>query len=257
MLAGIFQCEGGGLSPLERFSQLEQAISGKQLDLVVCPELFLSGYAVGDDLRQFAEVQDGAFSNRMANLAKKQGTAIVYGYPEQQSDRLFNSVICIDKNGCIVSNHRKMLLAPGFESDYFTHGDQLSTFKLGSFKCAMLICYDAEYPEAVRAAAEAGAQVIIVPTALGNQWSVVADKLIPTRAFENGVWVLYANHAGVENGVRYLGNSCIVAPDGSDAVRAGKGQQLITAKIDLEAVTLAQKRLPYLKTLPQLRAILQ
>ncbi len=257
MRAGIFQCEGGGLSPLERFAQLEDAISDQQLDLVVCPELFLSGYAVGGDVRRFAETKEGPFSNKIANLAKQQGTAIIYGYPEQQNGLLFNSSICIDSNGHIVSNHRKMLLPPGFESEYFTSGDELSTFNLGPFKCAMLVCYDVEYPEAVRAAAEAGAQIIIVPTALTDQWGVVAHKLIPTRAFENGVWVLYANHAGVENSARYLGNSCIAAPDGSDAIRAGTAQQLIIAEINLDAVTEAQNRLPYLKIVPQLRAIIR
>ncbi len=257
MRAGIFQCECGGLCPQERFIQLEQAISDQQLDLVVCPELFLSGYAVGDDLRRLAETKEGPFSNKVASLAKQQGTAIIYGYPEQQNGSLFNSAICIDASGHIVSNHRKLLLPPGFESEYFCHGDQLSTFNLGLFKCSMLVCYDVEFPEAVRAAAEAGAQIIIVPTALGDQWGVVAHKLIPTRAFENGVWVLYANHAGVENGVSYLGNSCIVAPDGSDAVRAGITEQLISTEISLEAVTQAQNRLPYLKVVPQLRALIR
>jgi predicted amidohydrolase len=254
--AGIFQCDGGGLSPHERLAQLEHAILGQQLDLVVCPELFLSGYAVGDDVRQFAETQDGAFSNRVASLARHQKTAIVYGYPEQQNELLFNSAICIDNKGHVVSNHRKMLLPPGFESEYFTSGDQLSTFNLGPVKCAMLVCYDVEFPESVRAAAEAGAQIIIVPTALSEQWGVVAHKLVPTRAFENGVWVLYANHAGVENNARYLGNSCIVAPDGTDVIRAGTKQQLIIAEISLEAVTQAQTRLPYLQVVPQLRAII-
>jgi predicted amidohydrolase len=254
--AGIFQCDGGGLSPHERLAQLEHAILGQQLDLVVCPELFLSGYAVGDDVRQFAETQDGVFSNRVASLARHQKTAIVYGYPEQQNELLFNSAICIDNKGHVVSNHRKMLLPPGFESEYFTSGDQLSTFNLGPVKCAMLVCYDVEFPESVRAAAEAGAQIIIVPTALSEQWGVVAHKLVPTRAFENGVWVLYANHAGVENNARYLGNSCIVAPDGTDVIRAGTKQQLIIAEISLEAVTQAQTRLPYLQVVPQLRAII-
>jgi predicted amidohydrolase len=255
--AGIFQCEGGGLTPIQRFAQLEHAISGQMLDLVVCPELFLSGYAVGDDLHRLAEPKEGPFSNRVAKLAKQKGTAIVYGYPEHKNGLLFNSAICIDANGHTVSNHRKMLLPPGSEEEYFSNGDQLSIFNLGQFKCAMLVCYDVEYPEAVRAAAEAGAQLIIVPTALGDQWGIVADKLIPTRAFENGVWVLYANHAGVENNLRYLGSSCIVAPDGSDAIRAGTAQQLIIAEINLEAVTEAQSRLPYLKIVPQLRAIIR
>jgi predicted amidohydrolase len=92
----------------------------------------------------------------------------------------------------------------------------------------------------------AGAQIVAVPTALAAQWHNVAYQLIPTRAFENGVWLLYANHAGEEFGQRYLGASCIIAPDGKDAARAGDEETLISARIDLEAVTNAQKRLPYL-----------
>ena len=54
-----------------------------------------------------------------------------------------------------------------------------------------------------------------------------------------------------------LGNSCIVAPDGSDTIRAGTTQQLIIAEINVEAVIRAQNRLPYLKIVPQLRDIIR
>jgi len=70
---------------------------------------------------------------------------------------------------------------------------------------------------------------------------------MPARAFENGVWLIYANHAGIENGTHYLGHSCIISPDGKDAARAGAGEQVITAKLDVESVVTAQKRIPYLK----------
>ena len=77
--------------------------------------------------------------------------------------------------------------------------------------------------------------------------------LIPTRAFENGLWLLYANYAGEENGFSYLGGSCIVAPDGRDAARAGDHEKLITARIDLQEVKAARQRLPYLEDVTALR----
>ena len=95
--------------------------------------------------------------------------------------------------------------------------------------------------------AQSGAQAVIVPTALGVNWGVVAEKLIPTRAFENGVWLVYANHSGIENGLKYYGGSCIVAPDGKDASRAKSKECLISSTIDTESVQDAQARLPYLK----------
>jgi len=78
---------------------------------------------------------------------------------------------------------------------------------------------------------------------------------MPTRAFENGVWLMCANHAGAERGIRYPGASCIVAPDGIDAARAGAAQQIISASIDITGVTAAQNRLPYLKDVTLLQDV--
>ena len=75
---------------------------------------------------------------------------------------------------------------------------------------------------------------------------MVAHKVMPTRAFENGSWLLYANHAGEENGLAYLGASCIVAPDGQDAARTGEAETLLSASLDVAAVERARQRQPYL-----------
>ena len=92
----------------------------------------------------------------------------------------------------------------------------------------------------------AGADLVLVPTALSAEWGVVAEKLIPTRGFENGVFVCYANHCGEENGLRYHGGSCIVGPTGQDLARAGTDETCIYAQLDLSQVRGAQERLPYL-----------
>jgi predicted amidohydrolase len=249
--AAIFQSAGGGLTPGQRLASLSDALSSTATsarpDLVVCPELFLSGYNTGNDIDDLAQPADGAWSKQMADLASTHRTAIVYGFPERSGDRIHNSAACVSQDGETLALHHKLLIPPGFEQQHFTPGHRTSLFDLCGLRCAMLICYDAEFPESVRATAVAGAQVVIVPTALSSQWGVVAQKLIPTRAFENGVWLIYANHAGKENGLTYLGQSCIVAPDGSDAARAGAGVELIWAEVNAESVVRAQDRLPYLK----------
>ncbi len=247
MKAGIFQCAGGGLTPEQRLEKLALNLEQQALDLLVCPELFTSGYAVGDDLLKLAETVDGSFAWRISQLAQQHSTAIVYGYPERHADTLYNSAACIGADGKLLANHRKLMLPPGFEEDYFTAGSTPTLFEFGGLRCAILICYDAEYPEAVRAMALAGAQVVIVPTALSDSWPVVARRVMPARAFENGVWLLYANHSGVEGAVSYLGESCIVEPNGQDVARAGAGEGLITARIDAEQVVACQDRLPYLR----------
>ncbi len=253
MRAAVFQCAGGGLTPEQRLQRLSDAISGQQLDLVVCPELFMSGYNVGDALINLAQPSSGPFAEAIAALARSSNTAIAYGYPEQTTDGIYNSALCIDCDGELLANHRKLLLPPGFESRYFEAGQGLTIFNLNGFRCALLVCYDVEYPESVRAASEAGAELVIVPTALAGNWGLVANKLIPTRAFENGSWLIYANHAGTENDITYFGGSCIVAPNGEDAARAGSNEALIAAKLDLKTLAIARERLPYLHEIPGLR----
>jgi predicted amidohydrolase len=233
-------------------------LDSEPLDLVVCPELFASGYNMGKRLRALAEPSDGPFAGWVAGLAQATGTAIVYGYPERDGDRLYNAAACFDVRGRRVSDHRKLLLPPGFETEVFSPGDGgVTVFDLGGVRCSILICYEVEFPEAVRAVAQAGAEIVAVPTALGAQWHDVAHRLIPTRAFENGVWLLYSNHAGEENGMRYLGGSCIVAPDGRDVARAGAGETLLPASIELDAVRAARRRLPYLDDVLRLRGRLE
>ncbi len=246
MRAGIFQCDAGGLSPPERVQRLAEQLAAEDLDLLVCPELFLSGYNVGDALQTLAEPTDGPHLAMLADLARSTRTAIVFGYPERQGEQLYNSAACFSHTGELIVNHRKLLLPPGFEADYFQPGSGLTLFDINGCRCGIAICFDAEFPETARALSLAGAHAILVPTALASQWGVVAHKVMPARAFENGSWLLYANHAGEENGLSYLGASCIVAPDGQDAARAGGAETLLTASIEVAAVERARQRLPYL-----------
>ena len=214
-------------------------------DLMHLPELFQSGYNIGDAVTAQAEPRDGPFAKALSALARTHGTAILTGYAERHGEQFFNSAICLDKTGATVGHHRKLLLPPGFEGDHFTPGDGCTLFDLNGLSVAILVCYDVEFPENLRHVAMAGADLVAVPTALGAQWGVVAEKLVPTRAFENGVYVAYANHAGAENGLEYFGGSCICGPDGKDLARAGAGDCVIHAHIAKDAVKAAQARLPY------------
>ena len=126
-------------------------------------------------------------------------------------------------------------------------GDRPTRLGFLGIEIALLICYEVEFPEAVRNAAVDGAQLVLVPTALVDQWGVVAERVVPARAFENGLWLAYANHAGHEQGFDYLGGSRIVAPDGRIEASAGSGEGLISAVIDTARVEAAQTRLPYLR----------
>lgn len=216
------------------------------VDLLVLPELFVSGYNIGPLVETLAETVDGASAKVIAGLAKKYNMAIHYGFAERHKDGLYNAVQCIGPTGEQLGHYRKQLLPPGFEANHFSRGQQLGLFEWQGFKIGMLICYDAEFPELARQLALAGADIILVPTALGDQWSWVAQQMMPTRGYENGVYFVYANYAGVENGLAYLGASFIGSPLGQVLARAGTEEALLIAKVQLEKVKAAQQRLPYL-----------
>jgi len=235
--------------PDERFVWLEEQVRKLQdqdIDLVVCPELFMTGYDVGDDILRYAEPADGNFASRAKILAQQVKTAIVYGYPERDQARIFNSAIAISADGRTLANHRKTVLPPGFEHRYFQTGNRLTLFTLKSVRVAILICYESEFPESVRNVAAFGAEVVVVPTAIISQWDQVPYKVIPARAFENGVFLAYANHSGCENQSQYLGASCIVDPTGRDLARGGQSEETILATLDLKDVAAAQSRIPFL-----------
>ncbi len=252
MRLAIYQSAGGGLSVEQRLAMLEAALAKTDCDLLICPELFVSGYNVGKLVRNVAEQQSKAFITQASKLAKSARTGLVFGYPELDQGILYNSALYVDATGRFIANHRKLAIPPGFEQDHFASGTSMTLFDCMGLKCAILICYDAEFPETLRRAAQLGAELAIVPTALNVNWPVVADKVMPTRAFENGIWLAYANHAGTENELDYYGHSCILTPTGQDAARAGGSEEILTAQIDAPAVSAAQTRLPYLKDVPHI-----
>ncbi|NQU58481.1 MAG: carbon-nitrogen hydrolase family protein [Rhodospirillales bacterium] len=246
----IFQPDARGDTPATRLERLEARLAEVEFgafDLMLCPELFLSGYDVGAKIHEFAEPADGPSLARVSYLAAKYGTALAIGYPELDGQTLYNALAVVGKSGERLLNYRKRFLPPGFEGETFTPGSEAGFFEFMGQRVAVLICYDVEFPEIVREAAMAGAGIVLAPTALRAKWDFVARKMIPTRAFENGLFLLYANHAGHEGDCEYLGGSVILAPDGRELALAGGAEDVISASLDMADIARARETLPYLE----------
>ena len=218
------------------------------IDLILLPELFQTGYNAADIIPDQAEASDGIFFQSMAGMARKHQLAIAYGYAERVNEQIYNAAQIIDRMGNPIANHRKLTIPPGLERALFDTGQHMTQFQFKGIEIGILICYDAEFPEYMRAMAMAGAELVLVPTALSDQWDVVAERVIPSRGFENGIHVAYANHCGTDKGLGFLGKSCIISPTGVDLARADSSSdaRAIRASISRDAVKAAQARLPYL-----------
>lgn len=245
----VYQNASADPDPQVRLRALDRALAGRgqaQLHAVLCPELFLSGYCAGARLAELAEGSDGPFAQEVAAIARRYGCAVVYGYPEAGGGQLYNAAAVIGRDGVLLANHRKMVLPTDYEKTWFRPGDSLTFFDVAGWKVALIVCYEIEFPEIVRACAAGGAGLVVAPTALTRDWDVVSRKVVPARAFENGIYIAYSNHSGRDGDLDFLGDSCIVAPDGCDLARAGAGEVLIEATLDPAALARARSRLPYL-----------
>jgi predicted amidohydrolase len=232
---------------LASLTRVAQGLRGKA-DLLMTPELFMTGYRLpAATMKQLAEPADGSLARAVAALARDTGMAILYGFPERDGQQVFNAVQVFGSDGRPLALYRKLHLPSDDERAVFATGQRIVTFDLLGFKVSPLICYDIEFPEAMRACVDAGADLVLAPTALRRHWSQIAEMVIPVRALENGAYLAYCNFAGSEADWHYAGLSSICAPDGKVLTRAGAQEETIVAELDLAAVATARARLPYLQ----------
>lgn len=200
-------------------------------DVLVTPEMFVTGYDIGAErTRALAEPADGPIRAAVAALTERHGVAIAYGYPELLPDgRIANAAQLVD-GGRVAGAYRKTHLFGELDASRFAPGSELPVFALRGHRVGMLICYDVEFPEAVRALALAGAEAVLAPTANMVPYQLVSTVVVRSRAYENGVAVAYANYCGAEGAQTYAGLSTICGPDGSVlALAAAHGEQLLVA----------------------------
>ncbi|MDO7868217.1 carbon-nitrogen hydrolase family protein [Nocardioides jiangxiensis] len=229
MKIAVWQTGSADLGRL-RERALEAAHAGARL--LVVPEAFTTGYNV-PGVADLAQPADGPWSEAVAGIAAEAGLAVLYGFPEREGRRVFNSAALVDRDGSVLAKHRKAHLYGDVDWSTYTPGDALGALaELDGLTVGILICYDVEFPESVRAVALAGADLVAVPTALMRPYEVVARTLVPARAYENQVHLAYANRSGSEGSLTYCGESCVVGPDGADLARAGSGDELVMAEID-------------------------
>lgn len=215
--------------------------------LLVASELFLTGYALGERTADRAVAADGPGPRAVARIAAEHGLAVAYGYPEREGDVVYNSVQLVGPAGERLADYRKTHLYGAYERAHFTPGDRLVVqAELDGLRVGLLICYDVEFPEAVRAHAVAGTQLLLVPTALMRPYEIVAETLLPARAWENQMYIAYANRCGSEGDLSFAGLSCLAAPDGTARARAGAQEDLLLADVDPSLLAASRAENPYL-----------
>ena len=218
--------------------------------LLVLPELAVTGYGVGEAaFGRLASPATGDVAARLGAIARDNALAIVAGFAEREGTHVYNSALFtdgIDTNAI----YRKSHLYGDYERAAFRAAAPASVMvEIGGIRLGMLICYDVEFPENVRRLALAGADLVLVPTALpkGSSGTFIANHMIQVRAFENQAFVAYINHCGADDRFTYAGLSRIAAPDGKLLAEApAEGETLLFAEIRPEDYAKSRAENTYL-----------
>ena len=217
-------------------------------DLVVFPEAFARDFgSPGSDVSGWAEPLDGPFVREVERVAREHATTVLAGMFEvaEDPDRPHNTLVL---RGEATADYRKVHLYDSFgyrESDRLTAGPVTEvTAPLRGFTLGLMTCYDLRFPEQARALVDAGADVLVVPSAwvAGERKLDHWRTLLRARAIENTAYVV----AAAQPAPRYTGHSMVVDPLGDVLAEAGDGDQLVRATLEPEVLRRARETNPSL-----------
>lgn len=232
----LWQCPYAG-TPADALARLDAcaaAARAQGADLLVCPEMSLTGYQIGAPaVAALAEPADGPLAQAVSTIARRHGIAIVCGFPEHAAPgRPYNAALFIDADGRHLALYRKTHLFGEVDRALFSAGTLASAvFAWRGWRLGLLVCYDIEFPEPARCLALQGADLLLVPTANMIEYDEVQRAMLPARARDNAVFIAYANACGQEGDTTYGGLSTVCAPDGAVLAQAGRSETLLLATL--------------------------
>jgi predicted amidohydrolase len=222
-------------------------------NLIVAPELALTGGLFKlEDCHMVAQTIPGPTTEEVGAAAKKANAYVVFGMAEKSEKDLYNSVAVMSPNGNLVARYRKTHLW-SFEHQIFKLGEEPCLIETEFGTVGVTICYDACFPEFIRALATMGATVITHSTFWLTHESFdkygydtgIYHSYCRTRAFENQVYFASANRVGNDEYLYGLGNSCIMTPWGTIAGKLGHAPGILVMKTEWERLAAWQEMEPH------------
>lgn len=272
------RCSSDKAKSLEKALAMLDEAASKSVQISCLPELFLTEYFCQ---RQDASVFDlaepipGPTTKILSDIAKKTKMAIVGSIFEKRAPGLYhNTAVVFEKTGEIKGIYRKMHIPDDplfFEKYYFTPGDLgFQTFETDAANVGTLVCWDQWYPEAARATALKGAEILFYPTAIGWHPAEKAEygeaqvsawqTMQRAHAIANGVFVGAVNRIGLElppanlpaqggsQGIEFWGHSFIADPFGRVIAQASHDkEEVLIAECDPRLIEDTRRNWPFLR----------
>lgn len=222
-------------------------------DLLVLPELFLTGYELPGIVADSATYTLSPADSRLDPLATacaETRTAVVAGAPTRdlKTGELHISVLILGRDGRFAAQYDKQHVTPNERAAGFGAGVRGCTVSLDGWRLGLGICWDSGYPEHARAAALDGCHAYLVGAMFGRgNGERQRATVFPARALDNTTYVLLANHSGPSGPYHGCGGSAVWNPDGTLLADAGTARPgLATACLNPEVLARARAEEPVL-----------
>jgi N-carbamoylputrescine amidase len=265
---GLIQmaCQAGKKDNTDQTVTRIREAAGMGAQVICLQELFATRYFCQEedyDSFNLAEPVPGPATALLCDLAGALQVVLVASLFEKRTQGIYhNTVAVIDADGSYLGKYRKHHIPddPGFfEKFYFTPGDGgYAVFNTRYARIGTLICWDQWYPEAARATALMGAQIIFYPTAIG--WAVTQRSELNRQQYEawqtiqrshaiaNGVYVVAVNRTGLEGGINFWGGSFISDPFGVVLHQSPPDRDDIHVQtLDLDKIEKTRVHWPFLR----------
>lgn len=225
-----------------------ERVAAAEADLLVLPELALSGYQIRDreEALGLSEPADGPTARALASICRTGGGRhVVVGFAERAGDVAYNAALVVGPDGLLGTYRKTHLFAD--EPDWSAPGD--TGFRVwdvplpggDTYRLGVMVCFDWAPPEAARTLAVLGADVVAHPS---NLVLAHCQRAMPVRALENRVFTVTANRCGeearTERTLRFTGRSLIAAPTG-DVLAEGPVAGDHTAVVEIDPAQARDK----------------
>ena len=237
-MAGLKEQKGRNIEVAER---MIRRAAGAGAQIIMTPEVVLTGFVGGQAERKLAEPIPGPTTDRFAALARELDVYLLVGLSEMHDGEIRNAMIVLGRAGERMGVMRKVHINRFETPGGWRNGSEFPVWRFvtdsGEMTAGVMICYDREVPEAARLLMLKGAEVILNPLACGCPTVDIHRCLLRTRAFENESYILVVNHAAP----RQNGHSMFIDYNGDIVAEAGEGEQLLPCTADLDALAAHRK----------------
>ncbi|MBX6362439.1 MAG: carbon-nitrogen hydrolase [Gemmatimonadetes bacterium] len=260
MRLAVFQCAPALRDLAGNARRIATTAAEVGADLLLTPELSLSGYDLGDDAALLAApVRPGAPATFAPGL--EGAPDVIVGVPERGDDGVVYNAAVHVRDGRVLFRHRKRYL-PTYgmfdEMRYFGRGARIDAYDAGDgWRIGLLVCEDFWHPALAYLLATRRIQLLLVQAAAPGRgvWEVPApddlfasmavwERIARTTAQLYGIYVALANRVGVEGAVTFAGGSLIVGPGGEVLARAPQAEEAVL-EAELSTLEVARSRRPY------------